>query len=98
MNPQGEVAKSTEALPVRLFRLRLEKLLLLLGQNQQDAAVGTIASLQEMISRLPVENINIRPQAEALKALLVKEGDCSGSQRYEMGQIRCFSKSQADRG
>src|SRR6266540_309650 len=39
LNPEGETDHPTEPLPVRLFRLRLEKRLLLRGRGEEDSAV-----------------------------------------------------------
>lgn len=69
MNPEGEIAKPTEALPVRLFRLRLEKLLLLRGLEQEQFANQTVDQLQEMLANIPTENINVRPHLTELQNL-----------------------------
>jgi len=60
MNPEGELASQTEPLPVRLFRLRLEKLALLRSQEQREAIAATITQLQQMLAQLPIDNINVR--------------------------------------
>lgn len=69
MNPESEVAGATEALPVRLFRLRLEKLLLLRGMGDEGAAAQTVAELQAMLAQTPDDNSNVRPHREALRGL-----------------------------
>jgi len=69
MNPEGEVASPTEALPVRLFRLRLDKLLLLRGLGEENAADQTLAELQAMLVQVPGENSNVQPHAEELREL-----------------------------
>jgi type I restriction enzyme, R subunit len=73
MNPEGEVASSTEPLPVRLFRLRVEKLALLRSQKQRKAIAATITQLQQMLVQLPTDNINVRPHLQEL-AELAKAG------------------------
>ncbi len=67
LNPEGETDHPTEPLPVRLFRLRLDKLHLQRGRNESDAA--TLSALKGMIALLPMDNINIRPHRETIHAL-----------------------------
>ncbi|MBG1268059.1 type I restriction endonuclease subunit R [Nostoc sp. WHI] len=69
MNPEGEIASPTEPLPVRLFRLRLEKLALLRSQEQTEAIAATITQLQQMLAQLPTDNINVRPHLQELAEL-----------------------------
>ena len=69
MNPEGEIASQIEPLPVRLFRTRLDKLLLLRGTGRDDEAVETRKELQAMLAVLPQDNVNIRPHAERIVAL-----------------------------
>ncbi len=68
LNPEGETEHPNEPLPVRLFRLRIEKQILMLGQNIDDAPV--ISSMQEMLDELPLDNINIRPYREEIQRLI----------------------------
>jgi type I restriction enzyme R subunit len=70
LNPDGEIDHPTEPLPVRLFRLRLEKWLLQRGRNED--ADATVADLRAMVGALPVENINIRPHGDEIGALLIQ--------------------------
>lgn len=67
LKPDGEVDHPTEPLPVRLFRLRLEKWLLLHAQ-QQDVS-PTVEQLRAMLSALPRQSINVRPHWDELDAL-----------------------------
>ena len=53
MNPEGEVASPTEPLPMRLFRLRLEKLVLLRGLDKAEAAEGAVTQLRAMLAQIP---------------------------------------------
>lgn len=69
MNPEGEVASQSEPLPVRLFRTRLDKLLLLRGQSLADEEAETRRQLQAMLAVLPLDNVNIRPHAAQVAAL-----------------------------
>lgn len=69
MNPEGEVANPTEALPVRLFRTRLDKLILLRGHGNREHANQTVRELQTMLDMLPRDNINVRPFDDELRAL-----------------------------
>ncbi len=68
LNPQGETEHPNEPLPVRLFRLRLERQILLQGQDIADKTV--ISSLQKMLTQLPLDNINIRPHRETIQQLI----------------------------
>lgn len=67
LKPDGEVDHPSEPLPVRLFRLRVEKWQLLEAQ-QQDAQT-VIADLQAMLQVLPRHSINVRPHWDELDAL-----------------------------
>lgn len=69
MNPEGEVANPTEALPVRLFRTRLDKLILLRGHEDRVHAAQAVQELQVMLDILPKDNSNIRPFENELLAL-----------------------------
>jgi type I restriction enzyme R subunit len=68
LNPEGETDHPTEPLPVRLFRLRLEKWLLLRGRGE-DTGV-TVEELRAMVGTLPLENVNVRPHGDEIRALL----------------------------
>ncbi|MBU0909742.1 MAG: DEAD/DEAH box helicase family protein [Proteobacteria bacterium] len=68
LNPEGETDHLNEPLPVRLFRLQLEKQILMRGQNMADASV--VSSLQQMLAELPLDNINIRPHREEIQRLI----------------------------
>ncbi len=69
MNPEEEVAKPTEPLPVRLFRLRLEKLGHLQGANQDEYAAQAVQQLQAMLNAIPGDNVNVRAHQEELQRL-----------------------------
>lgn len=69
MNPEGEVANPTEALPVRLFRTRLDKLILLRGHGDREHEDQAVQELQAMLNRLPRDNVNVRPFDDELRAL-----------------------------
>jgi type I restriction enzyme R subunit len=68
LKPDGEVDHPTEPLPVRLFRLRLEKWLLLHAQ-QQDVSPA-IEQLRATIAALPRQSINVRPHWDEIDALM----------------------------
>jgi type I restriction enzyme R subunit len=70
MNPEGEIASPTEPLPVRLFRLRLEKLLLQQGLHADADGIVTRQQLISMLTQLPTDNVNIRPHAEEITRLM----------------------------
>lgn len=68
IKPEGEVVDHpSEPLPVRLFRLRLEKWQLLHAQQQDTQAA--IADLRGMLQALPRQSINVRPHWDELDAL-----------------------------
>jgi type I restriction enzyme, R subunit len=68
LKPDGEVDHPTEPLPVRLFRLRLEKWLLLHAQQQNTQP--TVEELQTMLAALPRQSINVRPYWDELDTLM----------------------------
>lgn len=68
LKPDGEIDRPSEPLPVRLFRLRLEKWQLLHAQ-QQDTQPA-IEELRFMLQSLPRQNINVRPHWDELDALM----------------------------
>lgn len=69
MNPEGEVAGPAEPLPVRLFRLRLDKLMLQRGLQAEVEEQTTRQQLMAMLAQLPSDNINIQPHTEELARL-----------------------------
>jgi type I restriction enzyme R subunit len=68
LKPDGEVDHPSEPLPVRLFRLRLEKWQLLHAQQQDTQTV--IADLLAMVQALPRHSINVRPHWDELDAVV----------------------------
>jgi len=62
--------ETTEPLPTRIFRLRLEALEILIGRNQTEQANQELASLQAMLGTLPLENINVAPHADEIRRLI----------------------------
>ena len=68
LNPEGETDHPTEPLPVRLFRLRLEKWELIRGRKEDARRV--ISDMQSMLGGLPQENINVRPHWEVIREFL----------------------------
>jgi type I restriction enzyme R subunit len=68
LKPDGEVEYPSEPLPVRLFRLRLEKWLLL-HSLEQDTQMA-IAAMLAMLDALPRYSINVRPHWDDLDKLL----------------------------
>lgn len=69
LNPEGETPSVTAPLPVSLFRLRLEKLVLLRQRGEEQAAQHAMQQLQEMLAQLPRENVNVRPHSSELERL-----------------------------
>jgi type I restriction enzyme R subunit len=68
LKPDGEVDHPSEPLPVRLFRLRLEKWQLLHAQELDTRT--TINDLYAMLQVLPRQSINVRPHWDQLDALV----------------------------
>lgn len=73
MNPEGEIASPTEPLPVRLFRLRLDKLVLQRGLKAESDVEVTLQQLIGMLAQLPIDNVNIRPHAVEIAGLQQQE-------------------------
>ncbi|MCP5523416.1 MAG: DEAD/DEAH box helicase family protein [Verrucomicrobiales bacterium] len=70
INPEGSgTGGNTEPLPTRLFRLRLEKLQILLGRGETTQAESARQQLQSMLHALPIENVNVAPHAEEIRRL-----------------------------
>lgn len=67
LNPDGELDHPSEPLPVRLFRLRLEKWNLL--HAQQFDTQSAVEELQAMLADLPRQSINVRPHWDELDRL-----------------------------
>lgn len=70
LTPDGEVDHPSEPLPVRLFRLRLQKWQLLHAQQQDIQPV--ILELQAMLAALPRQSINVRPHWGEIDRLLLQ--------------------------
>jgi type I restriction enzyme R subunit len=68
LNPEGEINPGSEPLPVRLFRLRLEKWQLLHAQGH--SAGETVADLQNMLRGLPNQSVNVRPHWDEIERYL----------------------------
>jgi type I restriction enzyme, R subunit len=69
VNKDGRAGAVSEPLPSRLFRLRLEKLQILLGRHEEESTVHATGQLRRLIGSLPVENVNVAPHAEEVRLL-----------------------------
>ncbi len=69
LNPQGEISKPTEPLPVTLFKIRLQKLRHLREAANAPATAAAISQLQRMLAQLPMDNPNVRARTTDLLAL-----------------------------
>ncbi len=69
-NGEDQGGESTEPLPTRIFRLRLQALEILSGRNQLNEAQSEIDSMQKMLDGLPLENINVAPHADEIRILI----------------------------
>ena len=70
LNPEGETDHPSEPLPVRLFRLRMEKWLIQRGRNEDCRK--SVTELQALVQALPLENINIRPYTKEIAQILTQ--------------------------
>jgi len=75
LNPEGETDHPSEPLPVRLFRLRIEKQALLRTRYPEDQRA--VKTLQAMLGWLPLDNINVRPHREEIMELMNRWPDHS---------------------
>ena len=73
LNPEGEITPSTEPLPVKLFRIRLDKYRILHANHLPVEKV--IKDLQAMLQKLPFENNSVKPHYLKIKNLLEKFPD-----------------------
>ncbi len=69
VNRDGREPAASEALPSRLFRLRLEKLQILAGRSDSANVAHTITQLRRLVGTLPLENVNVAPLAVELREL-----------------------------
>ncbi|WP_367871719.1 DEAD/DEAH box helicase family protein [Luteolibacter sp. Populi] len=69
VNKDGRAAAVSEPLPSRLFRLRLEKLQILGGRSEAVGVAHTAGQLRQLVGTLPLENINVAPHADEIRAL-----------------------------
>ncbi|HZO71708.1 MAG TPA: DEAD/DEAH box helicase family protein [Ktedonobacteraceae bacterium] len=65
-NPEGKVSHPSEPLPVRLFRIRLQKLAVLRSHNDPFMLEATLKQLHEMLADLPETNVQVRAYATDL--------------------------------
>jgi len=69
VNKDGRAGSVSEPLPSRLFRLRLEKLQILVGRSEIPSVNHTIRQLRGLVGTLPLENINVSLYAEEIRLL-----------------------------
>ncbi len=67
VNKDGRAGAVSEPLPSRLFRLRLEKLQILIGRADTLSVEHTVRQLRGLVGTLPLENINVAPHAEEIR-------------------------------
>lgn len=68
LNPKGKESKSQLALPVRYFNLKLEKLQLLL-EDESEFVEKEIASIRDLISKLPPKNVVVLENQETISKI-----------------------------
>lgn len=83
LKPEGEIASTTEPLPVRLFRARLRKLEIFRARDMTNEADGTIEQLQMMLAHVPTDNINVRPHMREINGLQAREAWQAGAELTE---------------
>ena len=66
LNPKGKENKSQTALPVRLFKMRLEKLKIALEQSSEIANLEKL-ELKKLINALPKKNVVVQDNATDLE-------------------------------
>lgn len=69
VNKDGRAGAVAEPLPSRLFRLRLEKLQILAGRDDSPSATYAVRQLRDLVSSLPLDNINIAPHGDEIRLL-----------------------------
>lgn len=69
MNPKGREVGAQEAMPVRLFRARLDKLEAAIALNRPDIAESTITAIRADIAKLPPNNIVVLEKRAELDAV-----------------------------
>lgn len=69
VNKDGRASAVSEPLPSRLFRLRLEKLQILMGRSDSPSVAHTIRQLRDLVGTLPLGNINVSPHADEIQSL-----------------------------
>jgi type I restriction enzyme, R subunit len=88
VNKDGRAGSVTEPLPTRLFRLRLEKLAILVGRSNPVEAGEARHSLQTMLAALPLDNVNVAPLATEIRALI---DDSTQWMPMEQGRVEYLS-------
>lgn len=73
LNPEGERPNAETPLPVRLFRLRLNKMLMLRGLQMNDEASATAVQIQAMLKQVPMDNAQVRQQVDELSKYLTTD-------------------------
>jgi len=69
VNPDGRAGHVTEPLPVRLFRLRLEKMQILGGRSLSIEAAEVRGVLQEMLGSIAEGSVSVAPHLAELRQL-----------------------------
>lgn len=69
VNPDGRAGHVTEPLPVRLFRLRLEKMQILTGRSLATESADVRAVLQEMLGSIAEGSVSVAPHLAELRQL-----------------------------
>jgi type I restriction enzyme R subunit len=88
VNKDGRKGSTTEPLPTRVFRLRLEKLEILTARGHTADAGQTVAALQQMLASIPLENINVAPHADDIRGLAEAATAWSPLDDEHLGQWR----------
>jgi len=73
LKPKGEVPKPKDSLPTRLFKLRVQKLKLLLAQSLHDEVTLVASEIKKSIGDLPSDSVTIKENKSYLQRALSEE-------------------------
>lgn len=85
LDPEGEIPNPTEPLPVKLFRLQLEKLRVLKAHGKDGSHISK--RLKNSLSRLPKTNINIRPHLEDIEKITRQWPEQTDEQHKHLSEV-----------
>ncbi|NBC48321.1 MAG: DEAD/DEAH box helicase family protein [Gammaproteobacteria bacterium] len=87
INKDGREPAVSVPLPTRLFRLRLQKLEILLGRGLAAEAEATRGKLVEMIQAIPLDTIEVTPFADEIRKLIEQPNAWSAADQNLVQQL-----------